>query len=162
MSRIEVTRDENKHTGPACYRAGKRGRVTVLCPYGHLVATVERWAGSTWEARAAWGDDIVTCHGALAADAKPYPFRDTFMGQGPPDCKACAERTRRGFDGLCPFHANERTRAELAAERASALRGDYGAAVQCVAEATRCTAINMEHERCALAAGHEGEHRAAS
>jgi hypothetical protein len=26
----------------------------------------------------------------------------------------------------------------------------------------RCTAVNMEHERCALAAGHEGEHRAAS
>lgn len=78
---ITITRDEHKHTGPACYRQHGRG-VTVLCPYGHLVTTVEMWAGSAWEASAAFGDDVVTCHGKLAASAEPYPFRDTFLGCG--------------------------------------------------------------------------------
>src|SRR5437899_108627 len=82
---IEITRDEEKHTGPACYREHKhKGRpssVTVMCPYGHLVTVVDPWAGSTWQCKASFGDDIVTCHGALRPNARPYPFKDTFLGR---------------------------------------------------------------------------------
>lgn len=80
---IEVKRDEKSHSGPACYRRHKDGSVTVMCPYGHYVASVApgAWANSVWSVRSAWGEDIVTCSGALAPDAKPYPFSDTFVGK---------------------------------------------------------------------------------
>ncbi len=79
---LEVTRDDEKHTGHACYRAHADGRVTVLCPYGHLVSSVApgQWGGSVWHARSSFGDDVVTCHGRLAPSAKPYPFKDTALG----------------------------------------------------------------------------------
>lgn len=80
---ITVERNEKSHTGPACYRQRRDGGVTVMCPYGHLVRSIApgEWAGSIQEQQAGWGEDIVTCHGALAPDAKPYPFSDTFIGK---------------------------------------------------------------------------------
>lgn len=79
---ITVERDEKVHSGPACYRQHKSGTVTVMCPYGHYVDSIApgMWGESVWSTRAAWGDDIVTCHGALKPDARPYPFTDTFTG----------------------------------------------------------------------------------
>lgn len=82
--KVVVNRDETSHTGPACYRSHRGGRVTVLCPYGHFVDTVGpgQWATSSWAMRASWGHDVVTCRGALKPDAEPYPFPDTFLGRG--------------------------------------------------------------------------------
>ena len=81
---ITIDRTDTEHSGPACYRAHKDGAITVLCPYGHYVEHIAagQWATSSWSSRASWGDDRVTCHGALANDAQPYPFNDTFLGQG--------------------------------------------------------------------------------
>jgi hypothetical protein len=79
---ILVERNADFHRGPACYRSDKRGRVTVMCPYGHLVESIEPgdWGTSVWLGRSSFGGDTVTCHGFLKAEAKPYPFADTFLG----------------------------------------------------------------------------------
>ena len=72
------------HKGHACYRAHSDGRVTVMCPFGHFVASVapRQWGRSVWSTRAAWGEDVVECGGKLLPGAKPYPFTDTFVGRG--------------------------------------------------------------------------------
>ena len=82
IQRLEITRTETEHRGHACYRQRRDGGVTVMCPYGHLVDNVapRHWGTSVWSHRAAWGEDVVTCHGKLLPNAVPYPFNDTFVG----------------------------------------------------------------------------------
>lgn len=62
----------NTHVGPVMIRANKRGGVTVLCPFGHLIDSSDNksWVGSSLEARVGahqagtrrW---IVECNGTL-------------------------------------------------------------------------------------------------
>ena len=56
------------HTGKPIVRTSPDGkRVTVLCPYGHLVTAIpmKEWAGSALEARVGHPDCVVECRGAL-------------------------------------------------------------------------------------------------
>jgi excisionase family DNA binding protein len=53
------------HIGVPIVRPGPRpGQATILCPAGHLIQTVEVWAGSAWEAKAT---EPVSCDGQTPA-----------------------------------------------------------------------------------------------
>lgn len=67
-------------------------------------------------------------------------------------CRACAVRTKAGFDGQCPMCASARTRAELAAERASlssAKRVDETCG-GCLVGMPQGTGLHTYREGCAL------------
>jgi hypothetical protein len=55
------------HTGRPQVRRGPQRRVTVLCPFGHLVWSIAPgdWAGSWYQARLTDPAFTVTCHGSL-------------------------------------------------------------------------------------------------
>ncbi|MFD8079000.1 hypothetical protein ACFV3E_40875 [Streptomyces sp. NPDC059718] len=56
-----------RHTGRPKFRHTSYGRVLVLCPAGHLVASVSAndWPGSLWEARRGDPAYTVTCDGTV-------------------------------------------------------------------------------------------------
>ena len=68
------------------------------------------------------------------------------------ECKSCATRTRRGFEGLCTHHSIRRTAAETAAERAKkkpeATQAEKEAALKAVSETHQ--AWSAAHKRLAL------------
>lgn len=114
--KLEVERNDNFHAGHACYRQRKDGGVTVMCPYGHLVASVGPASRphSTWYLNASYGTDVVICQGKLKADAEPYPFDDTVCGRrirsaahfapgASPRCGGCRYSTTGQRTGICRY-----------------------------------------------------------
>lgn len=71
--------------------------------YLGVVKTVTDWSRT----------DFATAHAFVVADKRAAEIEIV--------CKACAERTRRGFEGLCPQHTSERARREMHTAR---LRGE--------------------------------------
>ncbi|MFI6290071.1 phosphoadenosine phosphosulfate reductase family protein [Nonomuraea sp. NPDC050790] len=60
------------HRGRPQVRRGRDGRVSILCPYGHLITSVSRgeWAGSITEAHVGDPSYTVTCYGATIGRAE--------------------------------------------------------------------------------------------
>ncbi|MFD1145909.1 hypothetical protein [Saccharothrix hoggarensis] len=65
----DVRPSRGTHRGRISARPAKSGRIMVLCPVGHLVASMgaREWAGSLWESRVGAGFEV-TCEGAMPDD----------------------------------------------------------------------------------------------
>lgn len=65
MKPIDLTADPNFHAGRPVVRPQPSGSTLVLCPEGHLIASIRRvdWSGGTWEARAGDPKYTVACLG---------------------------------------------------------------------------------------------------